>query len=461
MTTFVLTVMEPSMERALAAVAAAPDSIDAIEIRIDALEEPPALEAFRKATTKKLILTRRSSERVQPLSAAEIQAAVDSGFDWIDVELADGMPDLSRFSQSLILSHHDFKGTPDTTALLRRMKTFPAARRKIAVSPRTFAENERVLTTLSVSSDPHLTMIGMGSRGLYSRMLGPFLGSELVFLAGDEATVAAPGQLTVSQAQAIYGRKPMTPAALFAVVGNPVGHSRSPEIHNPRFRQEGIAAAYAMIEVETFDEVTNAMTGSTPFAPAGISVTAPFKEDAYRFARSVNARFSERAVRCRAINTLVRVEGGFIADNTDVNGFAAGLKRNTGASAMTAALIGAGGAARAALVALQDAGIHATIFNRTLQKASSLATEFGAEAKQLGELEGFRADIVINALPANVSIEIPHAALYIDVAYGLEAEERIGPVREAGTMVFDGMDFLRAQAVPQFELFARTSGVPV
>ena len=448
MTTFVLTVMEPSMERALAAIAAAPEFIDAIEIRIDGLQEPPSLAAFRKSTTRKLILTRRSGDQPRPPAPAEVQSAISAGFDWVDVEFADPMPDLSRFSRSLILSHHDFTGTPDTNELLRRMKTFPAARRKIAITPRSFADNERALATLSVSGDPNLTMIGMGSPGLYTRILGPFFGSELVFLG-----TAAPGQLSVAQAQSIYGKNPRTPASLFAVVGNPVRHSRSPEIHNPRFREAGIAAAYAMIEVESFQEIARAMAESTPFAPTGISITAPFKEDAYRFAQSAGAGLSDRASRCRAVNTLVRFEGGFIADNTDVAGFTAGLKLSVCRPRLEAAVIGAGGAARAAMMALQDAGIPATIFNRTVERA--------ADAKPLTQLREFRGDIVINTLPAHVKVEIPRTALYIDVGYGPEAEERVQRVRSRPTTVFDGMDFLRAQAVPQFELFARAAGVPV
>lgn len=458
MTTFVLTVHEPRMDRALAAIAAAPDFVQAVELRLDALEDAPVLSAFRAATEKSLILTRRSKTKPSPFSREEIQRAIDAGFDWIDVELGDDLPDISSFGDFVILSVHDFEGMPDLIPLVRHMKTFPAAKRKIAVTPRTFLESEQVLMALGASSDPNLTMIGMGSRGLYSRILAPFFGSDLVFLAADEASLAAPGQLTIKKAQSIYGGKPPAVNSLFAVVGNPVGHSMSPEIHNPVFRQLEIDAAYSMIEVASLDEVTRAMTDRTPFAPAGLSITAPFKEDAFRFASSVNAEMNARARRSRAVNTLVRIDDAFIADNSDVVGFQTGLSLS---KPSVAALIGAGGAARAALVALQDAGIRTTVFNRNAERGEAVGREFGVEVRPLSELSRFRADVVINALPGSARVDFPASPLYIDVAYGAEADERIQKASRNGSQIFDGGDFLAAQALPQFELFLRAAGSPL
>lgn len=458
---FILTVFEPTRERALAAVRDADSLVDGFEIRLDALDGSVAsAEAFRGATPKELILTRRG----RSFTTTEIENALAMGFDWIDVELGSEIP--SSAANRIILSVHDFDGCPDPNALYHRMKAAGTAKRKIAVSPATFSDNERLLTTLSTASDGRFTAIGMGTRGLYSRLLAPFYGSELVFLARDEQSRAAPGQFTVDQARQIYGSaNPEVPTTLFAVVGNPVSHSHSPKIHNALFREAGLPAAYSMIEARSFDEVGAAMTAQTAFAPTGISITAPFKEDAWRFAVNNGARLTDRASRSRAVNTLVRLDRQLVADNTDVIGFSAGM--GTAALAnRTAAVVGAGGAARAALVALQDAGVSGTIYNRNEEKSAELAREFGVGARPLAELPAFRGALIINALPADVEVDFPmFRGTYIDVSYGGMAEARADRARNAGMTVFDGTDFLNAQAKPQFELFRRaareTSGEPV
>jgi 3-dehydroquinate dehydratase/shikimate dehydrogenase len=455
----VLTIYEPTVERAVKAIGAAEASAAAFEIRLDAMAIPlEALEPIRGATARELILTRRSVGTARPFSAAEVEQAIRAGFDWIDLEYSERVDTelLSRFADRIILSHHDFHATPDTDALYGAIRKLPAGRRKIAATPVSFQDNERLLHTLASARDPHLTVIGMGARGLYSRILAPFFGSELIFAARDAATLAAPAQLTLEQARTIYGANGTrlgVPRALFAVVGNPVGHSRSPEIHNPGFREAGVPAAYSMIEVQRFDELANAMIARESFAPLGVSITAPFKEEAYLFARAHHARITPRAEGCQAVNTLVLFRDYLFADNTDVVGFIAGLQ--LARRATHAALLGAGGSARAALVALREAGVTGTVYNRTFEKGMALARQFGFRAAPLEAVRGFHGDLIVNALPAQAAVEIPMQAdqVYIDVAYAAEAEPRLARARAAGMRVFDGMDFLRAQALPQSDAF--------
>jgi shikimate 5-dehydrogenase len=102
-------------------------------------------------------------------------------------------------------------------------------------------------------------------------------------------------------------------------------------------------------------------------------------------------------------------------------------------TARTAAIVGAGGTARAALVALRRAGIASTVFNRTADKLGALP---------LDQLSAFRGDLVINTLPRNVAMTLPDAGTIIEAAYGGESHA-----------TFNGLDLLRAQAVRQSELF--------
>jgi shikimate 5-dehydrogenase len=142
----------------------------------------------------------------------------------------------------------------------------------------------------------------------------------------------------------------------------------------------------------------------------------------------------ENAARARAVNTLVNVDGTIIADNTDVDGFAALIPR-----AAKAAIVGAGGTARAAKVALENAGIPSTTFNRTVTKADA----------PLEALADFDGDLIINTLPSGAGVAIPPCRTYIEAAYGsgareVEAAQRIG-----------GLELLHAQAIRQHELFMK------
>lgn len=288
-----------------------------------------------------------------------------------------------------------------------------------------------------------VTIIGMGERGLYSRILAPFLGSELQFVATDDDRVAAPGQLTLANALAIYGdrRDALRADAIFAIAGNPAAHSRSPMIHNPLFRERGVAGAYTIASFETFAEIAEPFGRGDRFAPDGLSVTAPFKDEAFAFAQRIGAEIAPNARDCRAVNTLVRLRDRIVADNTDVDGFAELLNCDSGATAaQTAAVVGGGGTAKAALVALDRAGIATIIFNRTPREGM----------RPLAELRQFTGDILINTLPGGVDIDLPlrPGMTYIEAAYGEHLRREFD-----GINYFDGLALLQAQAVRQNALF--------
>jgi shikimate dehydrogenase len=411
---------------------------DGVELRAEKAG-PIDLAAIRAATPKPLLLTYRGVR----VSEEQIEAAVAAGLDLVDVEWHADLGEIPH-RERVILSHHDYEGVPDDLeSLLDAMLARGCAETKAAVSPRDFAGNERLMTALRAR--PGLTLFGMGERGLYARILAPFFGSHLTFVAPDDGQLAAPGQLALDRALAIYGdaaaraavggmatspssralrlrsgqaaardlgtravphnagicepsARPgpshtlgMTPVRVFAIVGNPAGHSLSPSIHNPLFRERGLAAAYTIASVERFDEVTGAFLRGEP---CGLSVTAPFKEDAWRFAIASGADLRPHASAAEAVNTLVRTRNGIVADNTDVDGFLAlippGVER--------AAVVGAGGTARAAIVALQLRGIPFDVFNRTQRTILDRVT------RPLGEIEG---DFLIDTLPGDIRLDLP------------------------------------------------------
>lgn len=386
-TTFDLT---PGAIRALAA-----RECDGIELRA---ENAGALDlaAIRAATSKPLLLTYRGKR----VTDEQVASAVDAGIDLVDVEWHAGLGEIPH-RERIVLSHHDYERVPDDLeALIDAMLARGCAETKLAVTPRNFADNERLIAALRAR--PGLTLFGMGERGLYSRILAPFLGSRLAFVAPDEQSLAAPGQITLDKAKMIYGGQTILSVRhTFAVVGNPAGHSLSPTIHNPLFRARGAAAAYTIASIERFDEITGPLLRGEP---RGISITAPFKEDAYRFALAQGADLRPHAKAAESVNTLVKRGEGLVADNTDVDGFLALIPPNVD----RVGVIGAGGTARAAIVALQLRGIAHDVFNRTTRTVLDRVT------RPLSEIEG---DLLIDTLPGDVHIDLPKNVPIIAAAY--------------------------------------------
>ncbi len=426
------------------------------EVRLDALERAPEFGVLRAATAKPLVATRRGS----PFDPAEARRALDAGFDLVDAELRDDL-NLGGLASKTILSHHDFETVPDIPALIETMKPFGAAEIKIAVTPKRFDDDRRLLEVLAARSETNLTLFGMAFRGLYSRILAPFYGSSLAFVSS--GTAAAPGQFPIDKGLAIWGDAPARPEAVFAVVGNPAGHSRSPQLHNPVFRDRGLPAAYSAIEIDRFEEVGEGLAAGAPFYPRGVSITAPFKEDAFQFARERDARITERAEVCEAINTLVRLpDGRLMADNTDIDGIAAAVVA-TGVKPRTAAILGGGGTARSAAVALRQTGAAVKIFARTPSRIADFAKAMRAEVAAFSEAATFDGDLLVLAVGRDAEVPLPDAMLrrgkaIVDVAYDAARGGQLALAREWGVAVADGMVVLESQAVAQQHLFAIAMG---
>ncbi len=479
----IATILEETQDGAIAAIRALPSDVDGVELRFEALRGESDLGALRAASSVPMIFTSRSTpEKRVAFDAALLERALAAGFDLVDVEI-DGDIDakfVNANADRVVLSLHDYQGMPDLAAVIALMAAHRTAHAKIAVTPASFRDNQKLLETLvrfrGNFAGSRLTVIGMGDRGLYSRILAPFFGSELAFVTPDDRA-AAPGQLSIDRAQAIYGSRAERAGlagidrnrAIFAVVGSLARQSKSPSIHNPIFRRRGALAAYSIASTDSFDEIAGPFAAGGPFVPVGLSITAPFKEAAFRFADQLGASIGANAGEARSINTLVRTAtpatgnrqpATFLADNTDVDAFETALGRLCGRDRKSVALVGAGGTARAALVALRRAGMDVTVFNRTESHGAEIAAEFGARFQPLDKLERFDGEVLVNTLPGAVALGIPPATFragraYIDVDYSGGRAAIIEAARAAGMTVVDGRELLDAQAVRQSELFFR------
>lgn len=242
----------------------------------------------------------------------------------------------------------------------------------------------------------------------------------------------------------------------YAVVGNPVAHSKSPWIHAQFARQTGQAIEYGAI-LAPIDGFSRAVAEFRDAGGRGANVTLPFKQDAFRFA----ARSSERARAAQAVNTLVLDADVPYGDNTDGAGLIGDLQRNLGydLAGKRVLLMGAGGAAQGVVAPLLEAGpSRLAIANRTARKALELAGRFPpATGGSYAELAGEQFDLVINATSAGLSDELPSlpraifakGALAYDMVYGRDTPF-LRVAREAGAAASDGLGMLVEQAAESF-----------
>ena len=244
----------------------------------------------------------------------------------------------------------------------------------------------------------------------------------------------------------------------YAVIGHPVGHSRSPWIHARFARATGQDLEYDRIDA-TPERFEAAVAEFRRCGGRGLNVTLPHKEAAFR----LSGERSSRAQMAGAVNTLVLGERIF-GDNTDGAGLVRDLEANEGyrLREREVLLLGAGGAARGVLGALIAAGVRRiTLANRTLEKARVLAALFsGTAACGFADLAGRRFDLVINATSAGLhdaALPLPPAlfargVLAYEMVYGRDTPF-LAAARRDGARVRDGLGMLVEQAAESFLLW--------
>lgn len=248
----------------------------------------------------------------------------------------------------------------------------------------------------------------------------------------------------------------------YAVIGNPVAHSKSPQIHAQFARQTGQDLTYERLLAPTHAFIQVASAFRTR-GGRGLNVTLPFKGDAYRFATVL----SERANAAQAVNTLKFDGNAVLGDNTDGTGLVNDLARNFGyaIAGRRVLLLGAGGAARGVIKPLlEQEPARLVLANRTLGKAQLLAQCFAGavEASTFAALAGRQFDLVINATSASLAGELPPlpsgvfapGALAYDMVYGRDDMPFLAFARgEGAAALADGLGMLVEQAAESFYIW--------
>ena len=249
-----------------------------------------------------------------------------------------------------------------------------------------------------------------------------------------------------------------------AVVGNPVAHSRSPQIHARFAAAAGHAVDYTRIEAP-LDGFAATLRAFADGGARGCNVTVPFKGEAF----AACARLSERARRAEAVNTMSFEADGWFGDNTDGIGLVRDIELNAGVPlrGRRVLVLGAGGAAAGALDPLLAARPAALVVaNRTTAKAQALIERFAASAARLDvplsatalETPGAEFDVLINATAASLQAAVPPlppgtlrpGALALDMMYGAAALSFLRWARAQGAVARDGLGMLVEQAAEAY-----------
>ena len=445
---------------------------DLIELRLDCLESTPEnLTEILQNIFVPVILTFRPSEQGghRKLSREERlkfwnNVAPRGEQIWWDVE-GDLAHELSPDWSRVIVSHHDFNGVPDDlNDIYKRLAVTPAKVIKIAVQAHDITGCIPVLQLLDLD-DREVIPIAMGNAGVATRVLGPSRGAFLTYGSLDDESTTAPGQLTARNLRSLYNLDKIDRDTIVCgLIGLPVMHSVSPQIHNDWFAAEGLNGVYLPFEVKDLDEFLRRMvhprTRELRWNLRGLSVTAPHKQTVMKYLDWLNPAAQEIG----AVNTIAIKRDRLLGFNTDATGFINPLLRKSSLwNSRRAAIIGAGGAARAAVWALQKLNIVTTIFARDLDKAQPLSVSFGVNCEPLASASFRDYDLVVNTTPLGSGTHIDQSPVTceqlngVSCAYDLiynPADTRfLQEARKAGCDTIGGLEMLVAQARIQFELW--------
>jgi len=466
------------MTELLAARDAAADA-DLVELRLDGVADVDVAGALRGRRPPVIVTCRPTWEGGRFDGPEEVrlrllEAALTAGAEFVDVEFRAfaEQPAAAALTAAhaprIVLSSHDFDGVPaDLPARARAMRASGAGTIKLAVTVTRLSET---LPLLPIAREGPAVVIGMGDAGVPTRLLATRFRSRWTY--GGNAV--APGQIPAARMIEEFGfRRIGRRTQLFGVVSTNALHSLSPAMHNAAFAAAGIDAVYVPLRAADFDDF---QVFATALGIEGASITIPFKRDALAAAASadpltqqVGAANTLRRVRAQGPDPKAHSPTGterkarteWEATNTDVAGFLAPLEELVGGTfeGLRAAVLGAGGAARAVVVALRSRGAHVTVHARRREQAEDVTAHLGATAGPWPPAPA-SWDLLVNCTPLGggpLRDESPLPAGHFDgrcvydLTYAVGESALLRDARAAGCATLDGLPMLVAQAERQFE----------
>jgi len=447
-----------------------------LEFRLDYLEKPllelPRFKQFfADNTSATAIATCRRTVNGGKFSgslAAELEvltkcAAV--GFHLVDLELESAeslkKADLQKLRETgigLLISHHDFTGTRELDGIFTRSQVFHPDFIKVVPTAKSLIDNLTLIRFLERMND-HSNIIGicMGDAGIISRVLGVRAGSAFTFAAATLGEETGPGQIAARTLIETYRIDQVDAATkIYGVAGNPIRSSLSPIMMNTAFRRETVNAVYLALQTTKLTDLIK-LVHDIPIQ--GLSVTMPLKQDIMEHLE----RTDPLSARIGACNTVLRAQDGKLYGfNTDVAGIVGPLEKRMALANARVLVLGAGGAARAAVFGLRDKGANVFILNRTAETAQKLARQSGSHTIRRDALAKTSFDAIINATPVgmagNKSAPLLEARdlntkLVFDLVYNPLETPLIHLARQLSIPIVTGIEMFVHQGARQFEIW--------
>jgi 3-dehydroquinate dehydratase/shikimate dehydrogenase len=460
--------------------ATAADETKFVEFRLDSLPKPlaalPGLQEF--LASHRDVSTIATCRRKQfgghftgaltaefdiLLKAAEagctiVDLEVESAEEAKPVQLAKFRTGLRAAGASLLISFHDFTRTKGLEQAAARIEAFEPEFVKVVSTARSLADNLAVLKLIEDRSfSSHVVGIAMGEEGLLSRVLGLRAGAAFTFAAPGDGAETAPGQVSARTLLDLYRLEQLDQATrIFGVAGNPIAHSLSPLMHNTAFRRESVNAVMLPLKVRALDDL---LTIVRDLPMSGVAVTMPLKQEVLPHL----ANMDPLTARIGACNTLrTGADGKLYGFNTDVAGVVRPLEKRMRLKGARIAVLGAGGAARAAVFGLVEQGAEVFVVNRTHEKAVALARKAHAKSLKQELLAKNKFDALINTTPcgmAGIKQEMPikenelNASLVFDMVYNPLSTPLLKLAHGRGIPIIGGIEMFVQQGARQFEIW--------
>jgi 3-dehydroquinate dehydratase/shikimate dehydrogenase len=296
----------------------------------------------------------------------------------------------------------------------------------------------------------------MGEQGVISRVLGVRAGSQFTFAALNADEKTAPGQITARDLRSTYRIDHVDAATkVFGVAGDPISHSLSPAIMNAAMRRENVNGVFLALHAKSLKDLL-ACIRDIPIH--GLAITMPYKQEILQHLDNTDP-FTAKIGAC---NTIVRSqEGKLYGFNTDTSGVVRPLEQRLTLKDARILVLGAGGAARAAVFGLAERGAQISILNRSLPAAQKLARQAKARTVKRADLKKLEFDVIINATPVGMlntresplDLDEIKAKYVFDMVYDPAETRLLQLARERGAEVIPGSEMFVHQAARQFEIW--------
>jgi len=392
--------------------------------------------------------------------------AVAAGARAVDIEIESAETPMAHWEllegkAQIVISYHNFEGTPAMEPVMRRMMKLPADAYKIVTTARKPSDNLRVLALAKSYPKTPLILLAMTEIGFPSRVLSTVMGGLYTYAAPSATEGTAAGMVTARTLRHLYRiDKSLKDPKLFGVIADPVRHSISPAVHNRALQAKRFPGLYLPFLVTPL-QLKDFFVLADKLPLAGFSVTIPHKQRIIRYLDTVDPL----SKRIGAVNSVYRKAGKWRGTNTDAEGIRVPLEKRLRLSKASVLVVGNGGSARSAAFTLAAAGARLSITGRNPDRVRALAKLCDADPLMPEQAKAQYFDAIVHATPLGMW---PHTEacffedhipgdLVFDLVYTPQETLLLKRAAEQGKAVIPGLEMFLEQAARQFHLFTGES----